>query len=116
MSWNINGYAIPSPDIDSYKIERNDIDSSQTGRLDNGYMFRERIRTGVYKVSCTWHLNNAQKNTVENLLLSAPNINFTFLDGNTFVTKTMYCSKTSSECISILNDGLWLFSANCEEI
>lgn len=116
MSWNINGFPIPSPDIDSYKIERNDIDSSQTGRLDNGYMFRERIRTGVYKVSCTWHLTSLQKTNLESLLLSSSNISFTFLDGSTFITKTMYCSKTSSDCISILNDRLWLFSANCEEV
>ena len=69
MSWNINGFPIPSPDTDSYKIERNDIDSSQTGRLDNGYMFRERIRTGVYKVSCTWHLTSLQKTNLESLLV-----------------------------------------------
>lgn len=116
MSWSINGNSIPAPDMNTYKIERNDIDSSQTGRLDNGYMFRERIRTGVYKISCTWHLTGSQKNNLENLLLSSANISFTFLDGNSFTTKTMYCSKTSSDCITSLNEGFWLFSANCEEV
>lgn len=115
MSWAINGTSIPDPDMD-YKIERNDIDSSQTGRLDNGYMFRERIRTGVYKISCTWHLTGSQKTNLENLLLSSPNISFTFLDGNSFITKTMYCSKTSSNCITVFGDGFWTFSANCEEV
>lgn len=114
--WAINGTSIPAPDLDSYSIEQNDIDSSSTGRLDNGYMFRERIRTGVYKVSFTWHVTASQCNNIRNLLLSSANINVIFKDGATWVTATMYCSKLSKKCVSVCGEELWVLSANCEEV
>lgn len=114
--WTINGTSIPAPDLDSYSIEQNDIDSSSTGRLDNGYMFRERVRTGVYKVSFTWHITATQCNIIRNLLSSSANITVTFKDGSSWITSTMYCSKITKKCISTCGDELWVLSANCEEV
>ena len=114
--WAINGNAIPAPDIDGYSVEQNDIDSSATGRLDNGYMFRERVRTGVYKVSFTWHVTASQCNTIRNLLSSSANITVTFKDGSSWITSTMYCSKSTKKCISTCGAELWVLSANCEEV
>lgn len=116
MSFSINGNSIPYPDTNSYSVERNDIDSSETGRLDNGYMFRECIRTGVYKVSFTWHVTGSQCNTLDNLLFQGANISLTFKDGVNWITRTMYCSKTKKDCISTGGNELWTFTANCEEV
>lgn len=116
MNWSIDGTPIPAPDTDSYSVECNDIDSSQTGRLDNGYLFRERVRMGVYKVSFSWHVNGDWCITLKNLLMSNTNISVTFKDGNSWVTATMYCAKLSKKCISNFGDGLWVVSANCEEV
>lgn len=116
MSWSINGTSIPAPLTNDYSVEQNDIDSSQTGRLDNGYMFRERIRTGVYKVSFTWNVTAYQCNVIKSLLSSTPNITVTFKDGSNWVTKNMYCSKITKKCVSPFGEELWKISANCEEV
>ena len=42
-------YTPPSPT--EYEVEVQDIDSEDTGRGETGYMTRERVRAGIYKVT-----------------------------------------------------------------
>lgn len=42
-------YVPPTPT--EYDVEIQDIDSEDTGRGETGYMTRERVRAGIYKVS-----------------------------------------------------------------
>lgn len=45
----INGTELPAPT--TYSVQYSDIDSSDTGRAENGVMLRNRIRAGVAKIS-----------------------------------------------------------------
>lgn len=107
----INGNIIPAPIMDSYKIEKNDIDSSNSGRSETGLMLREIIRQRVYKVSMEWRLNGNQCANLEDLL-SLSSFNLSFVDNGTEITKTMYCSAVAKTMIST---DLWALSANMVE-
>lgn len=111
----IDGVNIPLPDADSYSIEKNDIDSSASGRTETGYMYREVVRTKVYKVSMQFHLTASECILLENLL-SAVNFNLRFRDIGGYTEKTMYCSTLSTQCLSAADEELWLLSCNCQEV
>ena len=46
---NIDGTALPAPS--AYKVQLSDLDSSGTGRTEDGVLVRERVRGGVAKIS-----------------------------------------------------------------
>ena len=48
----LGSYVPPSPT--KYSLEVSDIDSEDTGRGETGYMARERVRAGIYKLSLTF--------------------------------------------------------------
>lgn len=49
---NIDGTALPAPS--AYKVQLSDLDSSGTGRTEDGILVRERVRGGVAKISVSW--------------------------------------------------------------
>ena len=49
---NIDGTALPAPS--AYKVQLSDLDSSGTGRTEDGDLVRERVRGGVAKISVGW--------------------------------------------------------------
>ena len=49
---NIDGTALPAPS--AYKVQLSDLDSSGTGRTEDGVLVRERVRGGVAKISAGW--------------------------------------------------------------
>ena len=46
---SFGGYTPPTPT--KYSLDIQDIDSEDTGRGETGYMTRERVREGIYKLS-----------------------------------------------------------------
>ena len=48
----IDGTALPVPG--AYKVQLSDLDSSGTGRTEDGVLVRERVRGGVAKISVSW--------------------------------------------------------------
>ena len=48
----IDGVALPTPN--EYKVQLSDLDSSGTGRTEDGILVRERVRGGVEKISVSW--------------------------------------------------------------
>ena len=55
----IDGTALPAPG--AYKVQLSDLDSSGTGRTEDGVLVRERVRGGVAKISVSWEaLTTAQ--------------------------------------------------------
>ena len=48
----IDGVALPTPN--EYKVQLSDLDSSGTGRTEDGILVRERVRGGVAKISVSW--------------------------------------------------------------
>ena len=47
----IDGVALPTPN--EYKVQLNDLDSSDTGRTEDGVMMRNRVREGIAKISAS---------------------------------------------------------------
>lgn len=45
----LGGYSPPAPT--EYSLDIQDIDSADSGRGETGYMSRERVREGIYKLS-----------------------------------------------------------------
>ena len=45
----IDGVVLPTPN--EYKVQLSDLDSSGTGRTEDGILVRERVRGGVAKIS-----------------------------------------------------------------
>ena len=111
----INGNEIPAPTIDSYKIEKNDIDSSNSGRSETGLMLREIIRKRVYKVSAKWRLTSEECASLENLL-SQSSFNLTFTENGAEITRNFYCSAVAKSLVGVSQSGqLWALSANMVE-
>lgn len=48
----IDGVALPAPN--EYKVQLSDLDSSDTGRTEDGVMMRNRVREGIAKISVSW--------------------------------------------------------------
>ena len=48
----IDGVVLPTPN--EYKVQLSDLDSSGTGRTEDGILVRERVRGGVAKISAGW--------------------------------------------------------------
>lgn len=48
----IGGVTLPAPN--EYKVQLNDLDSSDTGRTEDGVMMRNRVREGIAKISASW--------------------------------------------------------------
>ena len=48
----IDGVALPTPN--EYKVQFSDLDSSDTGRTEDGTMMRNRVREGIAKISVSW--------------------------------------------------------------
>ena len=97
-------YSPPSPT--KYSLTLQDIDSEDTGRGESGYMVRERIREGIYKLSLTF--TNISSDDVVSIKSSISNssVNVTLFDGGE-VTAKMYVGDRQLELKSIDDD------ANC---
>ena len=83
----LNGYTPPAPT--EYSLDIQDIDSSDTGRGETGYMVRERVREGIYKLSLAF--TNITSNQVLSIkeAISPESFPVTLFDGED-VTVTMY--------------------------
>lgn len=51
---SIDGQAMPTPT--EYKVQYSDLDSSDTGRTEDGQLLRSRVRAGIAKISLKWEL------------------------------------------------------------
>lgn len=94
----ISGYTPPAPT--EYSLDIQDIDSSDTGRGETGYMVRERVREGIYKLSLGF--TNLTSNEVLSIKesLSPESVRVTLFDGDE-VTVTMYSGNRSLKLKSV---------------
>ena len=107
--FQVNGKPILVPDA-PVGISYEDVDSSDAGRDESGYMHRVMVRNKVGVWSFTYHnLTEAEKNYMENLFGSASVFQFTHPDriaSSQMVTTQCYRSKYN---LSWRNSktGLW---------
>jgi hypothetical protein len=123
MSWysqfiRINNTTLPSPR--SYRVERSDLDSERTTRDESGYLHRDRIRKGVYKLYLQWRLTPAQLETIIPLI-ERESFSVTFLDPTSCAqhTATMYTGNRSAEIVlgaKTISDMLFDFTVDFIEL
>lgn len=97
----INGTELPAPT--TYSVQYSDIDSSDTGRAENGVMLRNRIRAGVVKISVSW---SKLTQTETDLVLDAVrgvSCSVEYYGGST--AKEMYAGDRSLQLVCLGKDG-----------
>lgn len=112
--FKLNGVAVASPS--NFTGEANNLDSDSTTRLESGYMFIKRIRTGIRQFPITWpSLNDDEIKEILDII-DNPDIiyvDITYKDAHYgVITKTFYISDTSWE---IKAPGLWTLTCTVTE-
>lgn len=114
---SVDGVKLPPPR--TYGVSLQDIDSSDTGRSETGVMFRNRVRSNVYKIQATWRLKRTDLATIITAITPV-SFRVTFFDPNTLTsqTHTMYAGDRSSTMVKNdddPNETWWDFSVNFVE-
>lgn len=111
------GYTFPPPV--QYGVDYEDIDSENSTRNEQARLHRDRLRAEVTKIKVSWKLTPEQLAAVATRL-RPKEFSLTFWNATTAQreTKTMYCSRKSSELLKNDADPLeqyWLYSADIIE-
>ncbi|MGF7059293.1 DUF6711 family protein [Brassicibacter mesophilus] len=111
---NIDGVDLPAPS--SMKIPQSDLDSSDTNRNELGFLQRDRIRQGIYKIELEWKaITDTKLNTILDAVEPA-SIQVTFPFSKGFLTKTMYAGDRNIEiALYRENDIRWNISFSLTE-
>jgi hypothetical protein len=101
----VNGVAMPTPTADGYSINRYDLDGSSTGRGEDGIMFRDRVRGGIYKIELTWQLTMEELTKVVSAI-SPESFTVEFFDITTcsYVSRTMYAGDRSGKVLNYIDE------------
>ena len=108
-------YIPPKPT--KYSLDVSDIDSSDSGRGETGYMKRERVRAGMYKLSLSF-LNIPSDEVLKiKAAISPEEIVVTLFDGN-YVQVKMYAGNRTLELKSVddMSNCFWDMSFNLTEL
>ncbi len=116
LMW-IDGTLMPAPR--TYTVSLQDLDSSDSGRSETGVMYRNRVRSSVYKIQATWRLTRSDLAKLVRAI-TPESFSARFFDPNTLTipTKTMYAGDRSSELVlndDNSNETWWDFSVNLIE-
>lgn len=95
---SFGNYSPPAPT--EYSLDIQDIDSEDTGRGETGYMTRERVREGIYKLSLSFTNISSEDVTSLKEALSPETIQVTLFDGSD-VTIPMYAGNRTLKLKSI---------------
>ena len=91
-------YTPPTPT--EYSLDVQDIDSSDTGRGETGYMMRERVREGIYKLSLAFTNITSDDVLAIKEAISPEQLEVTLFDGSS-VTVNMYAGNRTLKLKSI---------------
>lgn len=112
---SIAGISLPEPT--EYKVDREDIDSDKAGRSETGVMIRDRVRQGVYKISCAWKSLNDQE--LESIINACEPATFSmrFFDGS-YRTKQFYAGARQTDLVKREGEAeaYWNLSVNFVEV
>lgn len=93
----INGVGLPAPT--SLSVGKQDLDSPDSTRNERGYLQRDRIRAGVYRLELQFNLKKASEiRLIENTLVNSK-LTVTFPDAGGNVTKEMYVGDRTKELV-----------------
>ena len=100
----VNGVIIPG--ITSHSVTRSDLDSENTTRNTSGYLLRERIRAGIYRIDVTCRLRKADCEKLDAAL--APDevtVKFMAPGKSGMVTAQMYAGDRKAQTVAYLSDS-----------
>lgn len=102
----VNGTILPTPLDDGYTVSRQDLDSSTTGRAEDGIMYRDRVRAGVYKVECKWMLTMEDLSSVVSTI-AGDSFTLEFFDLTTckYVSGTFYAGDRSASIVNYIDEA-----------
>lgn len=107
-------YTPPAPT--EYDVDIQDIDSADTGRGETGFMSRERVRAGIYKISVSF--TNISSDDVLKIKksISSEKVKVEFFDGET-VSADMYAGdrKLKLKSIDDVSNCIWDMSFSMTE-
>lgn len=83
----IDGVDLPTPS--KFKITRADLDSGDTHRNELGYLQRDRVRQGLYKLELEFIGTSPEIHTIESAI-SPVAVNVTFPTPTGRITRRMY--------------------------
>lgn len=112
---SINGVDLPIPT--SFKNPQMDLDSGDTNRNEQGFLQRDRIRQGIYKLELEWTgiTNQALQTILQAIEPASIQVAFPSVLGTS--TKTMYAGDRSIEMSRYYNknDIRWNIKFNLTE-
>lgn len=100
----VDGVSLPAPS--SYRVTRNDLDGSGTQRSENGTLYRDRIRGGVYTIEVGWESISVSELSALTAAFSPVKISVSFFDLTTcsHVTEQMYAANPAAEVTTPANN------------
>lgn len=115
----IEGTKMPSPS--TYNVKLADIDSSNTGRGDTGYLTRERLRADVASIDIGWQfLTTKELNTIKSNISDAEFTVKFFIGGEgngAYKEAQMYAGDRSIELASTADgEERWHISFSLTEL
>jgi len=113
----IDGVDLPSPS--EYEIPDSDLDSEGTGRNEEGYLQRDRIRADIKKIPLKWNGIRSSEVALIKSTIAPPQFNVTFITEIGKTTKTMYAGDRSQKMVKYsdnVDEIRWDFSFNLIEV
>lgn len=98
----IDGVPLPHPS--SLKIGRSDLDSPDTTRNEEGFLQRDRVRQGVYKIELSFKAKTSSEIATLESAVQGASLNVTFPTPQGRQTKTMYAGDRSIDVV-LYNGG-----------
>lgn len=110
-----DGVALPSPS--KYNVSLSDIQSSDSGRNDDGYMTIEIIRSDVATIDIGWTMLTQSELELIMAHMANAEINVKFYYGNNYKTAKMYKGdrKTDIKMVKTQNESYWDLSLSLVE-
>lgn len=106
----INGVSLPAPT--KINTPRFDLDSGDAKRNEAGYMQRDRVRQGIFKIELEWRmLTSSEVRRIESSIRPA-SVSVTFTTPEGIKTKRMYAGDRKTDMVV---DDYWNMSFNLIE-
>lgn len=93
----INGVKLPPPT--SLGVSMQDLDSEDTTRNERGYLQRDRVRAGVYKLELQFNAKKGSEIQIIESTLRNSKLTVTFPDTSGMVTKQMYVGDRTKDIV-----------------
>lgn len=113
---SIDGVDLPSPS--SYALPDDDLDSEDTNRNELGYLQRDRVRQGIFKVELEWKGITSDDLITIQTAIKPPELQVTLITETGSQTKTMYAGGRQKKIVKYNSDYhkiRWDYSFNLIE-